>query len=312
MFYQSLFERILVEPAKKFSKLKIVSGYGSAAMGYNHRQYLDTLELNPSIELVLGMTLKDGLGQATHNAFIDLSKRPEKKFSCSYLVKGQPIHAKTYIWYDNDTPALAFVGSGNYSQNAFFDKTIETFTEADPKLCNSFFIQSRMNSLGCLDNSVLNNLKIYDEFKLERKKNLDRTVLQSLEMNCVILSLLGKNKLVQSRSGLNWGQRPKRESNQAYIPVTAEIARSNFFPSRTRKFTLTTDDGFSMNCVIAQDGDKAIQTTENNSILGRYFRSRLGLRLGEPIRIDDLIRYGRTDVKICRLDLESYFLDFSV
>ena len=35
---------------------------------------------------------------------------------------------------------------------------------------------------------------------------------------------------VPDRSGLNWGQRPGRNENQAYLAVPSDIQKSNFFP----------------------------------------------------------------------------------
>ena len=63
---------------------------------------------------------------------------------------------------------------------------------------------------------------------------------------------------------------------------------------------------------MAQDGDKAIHSTKNNSLLGKYFRKRLGVPLGEFVTRQHLQAYGRTDIKICKIDNETYFMDFSV
>ena len=38
-----------------------------------------------------------------------------------------------------------------------------------------------------------------------------------------------------------------------------------------------------MDCVTAQDGGKGLHTHKDNSILGKYFRERLGLPSGEFI-----------------------------
>ena len=64
-------------------------------------------------------------------------------------------------------------------------------------------------------------------------------------------------------------------------------------------------------CVVAQAGDKAIQTPKDNSLLGAWFRKRLGLKDGDPISLKDLIDYGRTDVDFYKINDELYFLDFT-
>jgi len=45
--------------------------------------------------------------------------------------------------------------------------------------------------------------------------------------------------------------------------------------------------------------------------LGKYLRGRLNLAPGSPIVKEDLIRYGRTDFLLKKLDDETFFLDFS-
>jgi hypothetical protein len=67
-----------------------------------------------------------------------------------------------------------------------------------------------------------------------------------------------------------------------------------------------------MICVRAQDGGKGLHTTLNNSLLGTYFRYRLGVKEGEFVTKEHLLKYGRTDVTFYKIDNENYLLDFSV
>ena len=115
---------------------------------------------------------------------------------------------------------------------------------------------------------------------------------------------------VPSRSGLNWGQRPGRDENQAYLPVPAEIQRSSFFPSTGVYFNLMCDDDFEMECVRAQQNGKAIHSKDNSTI-GSYFRKRLGLQPGELIGIHHLQRHGRLWVSIYKVTELEFYLDFS-
>jgi hypothetical protein len=119
------------------------------------------------------------------------------------------------------------------------------------------------------------------------------------------------NLVVPKASGLNWGQRPGREQNQAYLPVPAYIQRSNFFPEPGQHFLIKCDDGEEFNCVRAQANGKAIETPGNNSLLGIYFRRRLGVMPGYMVNINSLINYGRTSVDIFHVKDNEFFLDFS-
>jgi len=115
-----------------------------------------------------------------------------------------------------------------------------------------------------------------------------------------------------TKSGLNWGQRPGREPNQAYIPLPAEIARKGFFPLEKQHFSAITDDGISLILRVEQENDKAITTPLNNSSIGEYFRNRIGIANGAYVWKSDLLKYGRTDVTFYKLDDDQFFMDFSV
>lgn len=117
--------------------------------------------------------------------------------------------------------------------------------------------------------------------------------------------------IVPQRSGLNWGQRPGREPNQAYLSVPVDIQRSGFFPERGEEFMIECDDGFNMKCVRSQENGKAIESPTDNSIIGIYFRNRLGVRLGHMVTVDHLHAYGRISVDIHHRNTHRFYLDFS-
>jgi hypothetical protein len=77
-------------------------------------------------------------------------------------------------------------------------------------------------------------------------------------------------------------------------------------------FTINTDDNKTLIATRAQQNGKAIHTPHNNSLIGEYFRMRLGLPKGAFVQKEDLIRYGRTDVDFYKVDDENYYMDFSV
>lgn len=128
------------------------------------------------------------------------------------------------------------------------------------------------------------------------------------------LPLVARSKgafYVPKTSGLNWGQRRGREQNQAYLAVPAYIQRNHFFPDIGEAFLMECDDGEVFKCVRAQANGKAIHTTSNNSLLGLYFRKRLGVLPGYMVTIDHLMRYGRSSVDVSRINPYKFYLDFS-
>ena len=76
------------------------------------------------------------------------------------------------------------------------------------------------------------------------------------------------------------------------------------------KTILITDDSKSFDCVVAQQGRKAIETTNNNSLLGCYIRERLEIETGALVTKEHLIKYGRTDYILKVLDDETIYFDF--
>lgn len=321
MISNDLFNEVLIKPSKSCNQLNIISGYASPAMANKH---LATLQDNVSINLIVGMVPYDGIGLGGHNGFKALDT-DSARFKCNYLITKPAVHIKSYVWLANGVPKVAFTGSGNYSQNAFFGGTIESFAEDDPVASNELFKSIQQNTLSCLSNEVEGKVKFYEElYKRNSIKNIFETpalgnsgnkelLNDIITEDCRVLTLLStRDGETHNQSGLNWGQRQGREPNQAYIPIPAIVSQSGFFPPRANHFTLITDDNESFDCVVAQDGDKAIHSTKNNSLLGRYFRKRLGVPLGGFVTRQHLQAYGRTDIKICKIDNETYFMDFSV
>jgi hypothetical protein len=127
-----------------------------------------------------------------------------------------------------------------------------------------------------------------------------------------LTSSIKGNLIVPKASGLNWGQRPNRNQDQAYLAVPAYIQKSNFFPDIGDSFNVECDDGEEFKCIRSQANGKAIETPDNNAILGLYFRKRLGIRSGYLVTINYLYSYGRTSVDFYYKANKDYFLDFSV
>ena len=326
MLHENLFEIVLIEPAVSggADTLYIVSGYATAAMAYRH---LPEIPENCLVKLIIGMCSQQGISRGNHIQFKRLASEDfPGRFECRYFTQQPPVHTKAYAWFFNNSGFKGFTGSANYSQSAFLNQG-EALACDDPEEIRDYFNTLVPAAVDCLAGDVENRIKIYDErtYRTQRQAVVEaeksREEQQIVETATALagfipvkISLLDRSGSLPMRSGLNWGQRPEysREPNQAYIRVPMNIARSGFFPPKGQHFTLLTDDNEAFNCVRAQAGGKAIETPQNNSLLGKYFRRRLGVRLGSPVTIDDLKRYGRTDVQIYKIDEETYYLDFSV
>jgi hypothetical protein len=122
----------------------------------------------------------------------------------------------------------------------------------------------------------------------------------------------GEKERVPYISGLNWGQRPGRNPDQAYLSVPSHIQKSGFFPKKGEIFQIVTVDGEIWDCARRQANGKAIQSVNDNSIIGRYFRKLLNLESGDMVSIDHLLKYGRTSIDIYKKSKYVYILDFMI
>lgn len=320
MIVSDLYSRALIEPADEADCLLAVSGYASAAFARRHIKDLLDRGRVPAVKLIVGMP-----GQRNdHVAFKDLHTKYAGRFKGYYYDKTPPVHSKAYGWYKGPKAISGFAGSANYSQYGFFENQQQNqLSLEDPNLIKSLF-DSLLSDSQYIP-SVELTPPLGHPLEGEDGSVVPGEILWEVPDTRVRSSCLSRDGTLPRVSGLNWGQRverrilpdgtetfAQREKNQTYLSLRGDTRRDGFLPPRAIRFTLVTDDGLSFNCVRAQDGDKAIHTTDDNSILGRYLRSRFGLADGDLVSTEDLVKYGRTDYTIEKLDDETFLLDLSV
>ncbi|MFA6549386.1 MAG: restriction endonuclease PLD domain-containing protein [Candidatus Margulisiibacteriota bacterium] len=324
MFSRKLFKTILLDPAKAGAdELNIISGYATSAMAFHHLNTIKAvLSKDIKVNLIVGMGIKDGLSKSNHLGFKKVMDEYES-FICRYRINSPAVHSKVYSWCKNKKPFAGFVGSANYTQTAFYEKQGECLAKADPELCQRYFNQFIKDTIACTHRDVESKIQIYPDAVFARFKHPSqgrKPVLPKAGhkpriagVPYVRVSLLDNNHTLPTRSGLNWGQRPElhRDPDQAYIRLPAAIYKTDFFPARALHFTVHTDDGKILTCSRAQENGKAIHTPYNNSLLGRYFRRRLGLANGQLVKKGDLLRYGRSSIDFYKIEDETYYMDFS-
>lgn len=266
---------------------------------------------------MIGMVPFDGISTSVHEGFIQLirGKKPQEveKIECSYIFDAPAVHANVFLWAKDGVPALAYAGSADFVQSAFVgNHRQEVLMECNPAVAMDYYESLIDRSIYAHHNEVEDYVTIYPTHPiLDREDGLNRNLDALVGYDRVSLSLVTRSGEPGGQSGLNWGQRPRRNPNEAYIPVPREVARSGFFPLEGQHFMTVTDDRHQLLLRVEQQGDKAITTPARNSDLGEYFRNRLGLPNGAFVTRADLDRYGRTDVVFLKLDEETYYMDFS-
>lgn len=325
MYSDDLFNEVLIKPVFDGSnELYIVSGYATSAMAFHHLDFLKNRNKEISINLLVGMCPTDGISLSNHRGFQQLMEYDFRdNFKCSYIMNLPSVHSKVYSWFSDDKPVAGFLGSANYTQNAFGKKQKEILDNCDPVKAKAYFDNLIDDSIYCTHSETEDFVKVYNDRYYVRRKKIkeilpdaenDEIFEDSAGLPSVNVSLLDRTGNIQNRAGLNWGQREGRDPNQAYIQLSPDIYRSNFFPQRSIHFTVLTDDNKTLICTRAQKNElgAAIETPQDNSRLGEYFRNRLGLANGAFIQTQDLVNYGRTDITFYKIDDENYYMDFSV
>ncbi len=291
-------------------------------MAFHHLQTLTRTDIEAEVSLLVGMSVAEGISLSNHKGFQQLVTTDYVgRFQCSYIIAPPPVHSKVYAWSRNGEPFMGFAGSANYTQNAFGRTQREAMASMDPTEAIQYYNGLLADSIYCTHPDTENLIQVYNETQRFRRRRVveaevaDRARTGELEdLPYVRLSLLDRNSELPQRSGLNWGQRPElhREPNQAYIRLPASVYKADFFPNIGMHFTVLTDDGKVLICTRAQANGKAIHTPHNNSLIGEYFRNRLGIAFGQLVTTENLVTYGRTHVDFYKIDDETYYMDFSV
>lgn len=315
--YNQLACEVLINPSTEYTELKILSGYASPDAAFSHFTAMEKVlhgRKMPKIELICGMSAREGVSYLDHEGFKKISSEVES-FNCKYMKKTcPPSHVKLYIWYKNGVPKRAFIGSANYSLGSFFmTNKKEALSFCDPVEADEYFQAYGECLIDCMNPDV-------NEFVNIGLKPKKRSSKAKESKNSITLTLLNtRTREVPERSGLNWGQRPEvhRDPNQAYIAIPRSVVQSkpDFFPPKKVAFKVITDDEQILFCTVSgnklNEPPKQFETTYNNAELGKYFRKRLGLPSGAIVTTRDLRLYGRSDIELTKINDDTYYLDFS-
>lgn len=315
-----LFRKVLIEPLQMGAdELKIVTGYSSPAMVSRHLEEVHKAgRADLKIDLLIGMTGSDGLSQVAHLGFKAIASQTHAgNFHCAYVLPGSSVHSKLYVWLREGNPIQSWAGSANYSQNGFGIGSVgttryEILTDTQADVALQYFNLVKKKSINSLDDEFDQLMPFSPKSKTSKIfKDVSEIVQLSDDgLSQVTLPLVqiarSPGEVHNSGAGLNWGQRSGRDRNQAYIPIPSSVARAKFFPDKGVHFDVITNDNEVFVMTVAQDGDKALETPHDNSILGAYFRRRLGLKSEEFVKTEDLLRFGSTGVVFQKIDEETY------
>lgn len=304
--------------------LKILSGQVSPLLV---EQILDKYK-DLHIKIYVGMVSAEGISKWTHLAFQHLVRRYPSRLEIYYQATLPGNHSNIYYWENPLILGLdhkTFIGSANFTLNSFFHRkeimimehssADEVFNYLDVINCTSPNVSRQINIHQKHENELIvpYNDKQLDLYNLSN----DETTKYEVEYIDIPLTIRGGD--TPPKSGINWGHNGRnglrqstRTGNEAYLSISKRVHKEhpNFLPQRGEKILILTDDEKMFVCVVAQEHRKAIQTCDNNSILGAYIRERIDVPSGAYVETKDLIRYGRDSIRLSKIHEGLYVLNF--
>lgn len=327
MFVYKNLEEIIFNRHKNVpaDRLIILSGY------IGPEPVMRLKDLPFPVTLVYGMYASEGIREQLHKTLLNIQRTQS---NTNIFYSQIPVHSKCYIWLRNNEINNAFVGSANFSvsglENDYKESLAEITTDSYTALTD-YYSHILSNARRCDD---LNPKFKHVSFV---KDTSNRLVDISDDPYCATIELLAKGE-VPEKSGLNWGIANGHVTlGDAYIPLHTEMILSHpgLIPPKQGFATQSVagakknrqndavefiwDDGTVMQGLLEGNSNinglnypKQMCSSPNKNILGKYLRSRLGVPLNYKITKQDLLKYGRTNIKVTLLGEGIYGLDFSV
>lgn len=334
----------------KPDSLRIVSGYASHAFASGHLATLKGRKEKINVDLLVGMASVDGIKLLDHEGFVSLHEKKEFEFEgsfvCRYVRAAPAVHSKVYVWCKGNLPVVAFAGSANYTNNGFkVASRKETLVECDPVSAYEFFLSCRKSTVQC---QVAQRHEFVRGYEKKTAPEKEKKYTCEVEANPdspffgyekIVIPLRNSEGHFGIESGLNWGLnkygRPRlqnkskpsggrRNPDEAYIrlpkkfdcgffPPYIKVSRGQSAQEAQIRFSVLTDDNEMFSCIRASGGyGKEIETPQDNTELGRWFRKRLGVASGTMITQKIMKLYGRDDVTFYKISDDQFFMDFSV
>ena len=235
--------KILFDPIKEGAdRLCILTAEATPSMAsWLLKSYEELGISDVTVKLIIGDTLNKGIDKGSHESFKELHGTRYSdtwgNFSCSYLTHPPAFENNSYyIWLNGDTPVRAYKISEPFTQQYLLHDDKENVNETDAVQAYGIYTDAEKRTVYCTYAEV-------DEYVVLRSaEDTTREQMETDAENCVHLSLLARGGETGTRSGLNWGQRNKRNRNEAYIPLPSHIAKSGFFPLDKQHFLVVTED----------------------------------------------------------------------
>lgn len=314
------------------------------AVGYVSRaslEELDTLvEHNQTqrINLIIGMYYIEGMPEGSYHTAIKINKRwNDAGIGEIRMVRSLKYHGKLYVFYKENKPLAAFVGSANLgvikleaSNRRQYEISSMTTDEAECNEIMEFIERLKGPNISANIAEISGMPLIYETNTsltgIELVTQVPQSNVDFYRRCAAYASFLlplkvpayderhmddGKHYTKSNINVCYAAPRSKRKSRdwfETQLTVAKEITRIKGYPEKNVPFYVVTDDGYWFKAHTTSDGNKQFSAVGDELIMGRWLKGRLAAAgLVNPVN-DTQLDVDRTGM-ITREMLEEYGCD---
>ncbi len=176
MYTKDNAQKILIDPIKHLGAdhLQILTAHASPVMASWLLKTYEEMGISKiSVELILGMTVDDGISQPMHDGFKALndsrySQRPYS-FQCSYLCTKPCCRENIFIWLKEEYPVCAYTGTIEFTQSSFLQENTGQLSECNRDLATEKFDEVSARSVYCNYQDIEDCVNIMPSDDIERR-----------------------------------------------------------------------------------------------------------------------------------------------
>ena len=314
------------------------------AVGYVSRASLEELDTlaehyqTQRINLIIGMYYIEGMPEGSYHTAIKINKRwNEAGIGEIRIVRSLKYHGKLYVFYRENKPLAAFIGSANLgvikleaSNRRQYEISSVTTDEAECEEIMKFIERLKEPNISANIAEISGMPLIYETNTsltgIELVTQVPQSNVDFYRRCAAYASFLlplkvpayderhmddGKHYTKSNINVCYAAPRSKRKSRdwfETQLTVAKEITRIEGYPEKNVPFYVVTDDGYWFKAHTTSDGNKQFSAVGDELIMGRWLKGRLAAAgLVNPVN-DTQLDVDRTGM-ITREMLEEYGCD---
>ena len=297
--------------ADAFGKYFHEADHVEIAVGYVSRASLNELDDlvdqygTKKITLIIGMYFIEGMPEGSYHTAIKINKRwTDNGIGEIRLVRSLKYHGKLYLFYKEDKPIAAFIGSANLgvikleaSNRRQYEISSVTTDEKECEEIKHFIdrlkapnISSNIADISGMPlihelNTALTGIELVTQVP---KSNVDFYRRCAAYASFLLPLKVPAHKERHMDDGKHFTKsnvnvcyaapRSKRKSRdwfETQLTVAKAITRTEGYPEKNVPFYVVTDDGYWFKAHTTSDGNKQFSAVGDELIMGRWLKGRL-------------------------------------